>query len=200
MEQTDGTQALGFKDRKTGLLVFGILQITLGGAGAVLMLFATINMIVSPILNESPARPVSAAALAIWYFCAGAFLAVWSVWTGVGSIKARRWARVLILASSWIELIGMICEFVLQLLLMPVPRGESVFTRIDWLVLPMTIFELMIPGAFVFFYRSKNVKATCELRDSQTRWNDQHPWLLVVAIVLYGVHVISRCIMTQYYI
>jgi tetrahydromethanopterin S-methyltransferase subunit D len=131
MEQADGAQALGFKDRKAGLLVFGILQITLGGAGAVLMFFATINIIASPILKESPARPVSAAALAIWYFCAGAFLAVWSVWTGVGSIKARRWARVLILASSWIELIGMICQFVLQLLLTRVPRGESVFTMID---------------------------------------------------------------------
>ena len=46
-------------------------------------------------------------------------LAVWFIWVGIGSIKARRWARALILISSWLWLICGVSGFVIILLLLP---------------------------------------------------------------------------------
>jgi Ni,Fe-hydrogenase I cytochrome b subunit len=153
------------------------------------MFFVMTYTIVSAVPDRSSApRPITILLFGVF---AQYVMAVWFILTGVGSIKARRWARVLILYSSWIELICRICQFVLYLLLMPVPRGESAFMRMPWAVRAMTIFGLIIPGVFVLFYGSTNVKATCAFRDSETRWNDKYPLLVLIAILLFGVWTIA---------
>ena len=112
-------------------------------------------------------------------------VAVWFISMGVGSLKARRWARALILVSSWYWLIIGICGFLFMLMLIPKLFGEmdtseevpkTVGIVIQCVMLGfMTVFYVIIPSLLVLFYRGRDVKATCEHYDPQTRWTDKCP-------------------------
>ena len=110
-------QCSDFKDRKTGLVGFGILQIILGGLCAILVPFMIIGMIVLAVSKDSSAPPMNTATMIVgvlFYVLA----AICFIWMGVGSIKARRWARALILVSSWLWLICGISGLFFMLLFM----------------------------------------------------------------------------------
>jgi len=185
-----------FKDRKTGLVVFGTLQIILGGVCALLVPLMVIGMVASAALDDSPAPPIGLRTMLpgmLLYL----LLAVWFIWMGIGSLKARRWARSLILVSSWLWLICGIYGFVFVLLFMSgmynhmaengrLPRGAATLTK--YLTIGfMTIVYIIIPGLLVLFYGSKNVKATCEFRDSKIRWTDKCPLpVLAVSLIFAG--------------
>jgi hypothetical protein len=59
----------------------------------------------------------------------------------------------------------------------------------------MAIFMVFLPGAMVFFYSRRQVKATCEARDPVTRWTDACPspvlatslWLAVGALSFLAI-------------
>jgi hypothetical protein len=124
-------------------------------------------------------------------------LAIWFIWMGVGSIKARRWARALILVSSSVWLICGICGLIFMFLFIPgmydqmakntqMPQSAVLimkFTMIGF----MTVFYVVIPAALVLFYKSKNVKATCEFRDPQVRWTDKCPLPVLAISFLFGL-------------
>src|ERR1035438_6551077 len=87
-----------YKDRSTGLIIFGILTLLLGcfvGLFVPLMLFGQMMAAKAP--NAPPAN--AAAILPVVAIYGG--LAVALIWLGIGSIKARRWARALLLIFSW---------------------------------------------------------------------------------------------------
>ena len=91
-----------YKDRSTGLVIFGILTLLLGclaGLFVPLMLFGQMMAAKAP-----DAPPVNHAAMLPGIVIYGG-LAVALVWLGIGSIKARRWARALLLIFSWSWLI-----------------------------------------------------------------------------------------------
>jgi hypothetical protein len=112
-------------------------------------------------------------------------LAVWFIWMGIGSLKARRWARALLLVTSWLWLISGIIGLAFALWALPemyghfdeggqVPKGVVAF--IQYITLGfMAFFYVLVPASFVLFYGSKHVKATCEHRDPQVRWTDACP-------------------------
>jgi hypothetical protein len=183
-ENEEIMQSSDFKDRKTGLVVFGILQIILGGLCALIVPFMVIGMIASAARGDSSAPPINTSMMipGILFYV---LVAVWFIWMGIGSIKARRWARALILVSSWLWLICGICGLVFMLLLMPQMydrMGQSgqmppeMAAVMKYVMMGfMTVFYVIIPAVLVLFYGSKNVKATCEFRDSQVRWTDKCP-------------------------
>jgi hypothetical protein len=193
-------QSSDFKDRKTGLVVFGILQIILGGFCALMLPFMVMGMIASAALRNSSAPPVNVSMMIpgiLFYVLA----AVWFIWMGIGSVKARRWARALILVSSWLWLICGICGLIFMLLLMPdmydwmgrsgqMPPGVVAIMKYVMMGF-MTVFYVIIPAVLVLFYGSKNVKATCEFRDSQVRWTDKCPLPVLAASLLFGVWAVS---------
>jgi hypothetical protein len=128
-------------------------------------------------------------------------LAVWNICMGIGSIKARRWARALVLVSSWLWLIGGISVLIFTLLLMSgiyEKMGESgqmppVVARIMKYVMIafMTVLYVIIPAVLVLFYGSKNVKATCEFRDSRVRWTDKCPLPVLALSLMFGFWAVS---------
>ncbi len=78
-----------FKDRKAGLVVFGILSIILGGFCALLVPLMIFGMLVSRVVDNSASatmRPTMMIPALLLYVLA----AVWFIWMGIGSIKARR--------------------------------------------------------------------------------------------------------------
>jgi hypothetical protein len=55
----EALQSSDFKDRKTGLVVFGILHIIFGGFCALMAPFMIFGMIASTVLDNSAAAPMS---------------------------------------------------------------------------------------------------------------------------------------------
>jgi hypothetical protein len=117
-------------------------------------------------------------------------LAVSLIWLGIGSIKARRWARALLLIFSWSWLImgifmTAIMPFVMSKSLANLPpnakTGQPAMPpgAITGTVIFMTVFFfvffVLVPALWTFFYHSRHVKATCTARDSVTRWTDACP-------------------------
>jgi hypothetical protein len=198
MEET--IQSSDFKDRKAGLIVFGIIQIILGAFCALAVPLMIMAMIASVVFHDSSAPPVNFRMMIpgfIFYVLA----AVWFIWMGIGSIKARRWARALILVSSWIWLIGGMGGLIFMLLLMPnmydrmgqngqMPPMAAAVMKYIMLGIMMVIY-IIIPGVLVLFYGSKNIKATCEFMDSKIRWTDKCPLPVLAAGLLFGIWALS---------
>ena len=126
-------------------------------------------------------------------------LAVTLIWLGIGSIKARRWARALLLIFSWSWLIMGVCITAIMPFIMSksfanlpanVKTGQPAMTPavitgvIVGMVVFFGIFFIVVPALWTFFYCSRHVKATCEARDPVTRWTDACP-LPVLAFCLW---------------
>jgi len=112
---------------------------------------------------------------------------------------ARRWARALLLIFSWGWLVMGVISIGMMAFMLPhimetahaaAPPGQPALpASANTLVmvismLIMGVMFLLLPGAWILFYRSRYVKATCEARDPVVRWTDRCP-LPVLAISLW---------------
>lgn len=190
------TKSPDFKDRKGGLVFFGIIHILLGGLSILMTLIMLLSMIVSANTEINATHPLNLNMMipAILFYV---LVAVWFIWMGIGSIKAKRWARAIILISSWFWLISGVSTILFMYVIMPdmyANMGESgelpqtaVFVIKIIMNSFMAIFFFVIPGAFVLFYGGKNVKATCEFRDPKIRWTDKCPLPVLGLTLLLGL-------------
>jgi len=204
-EQT--VQSSDFKDRKTGLVVFGILQIIFGGICALMVPLMILGMIASTALKDSSTMSMNASTMipgVLFYI----LLAVWFIWMGIGSIRARRWASALLLVSSWLWLIGGISGLIFMLLLMPdmydqvaksgqMPQEMAAIMKYVMLGFTAVVY-VIIPGTLVLFYGRKNVKATCAFRDPKVRWTDKCPLPVLAVSLMYGFWAGSMLLMGFY--
>ena len=189
-EATGGGEEM--KDRSAGLIAFGIVQIIIGAFCALMAPFMVLGAIMAATIEESASASTSPAMMipgTLFYVV----LAVWFIWMGIGSIKARRWARALLLVTSWMWLISGSVGLLLMAFLLPdlydqmgdsgdlpaaMARVVMVFTMGF-----MAFFYVLLPGVYVAFYGSRHVKATCERKDACVRWTDKCP-LPVLAVSL----------------
>ncbi len=178
-----------FKDRHTGLLVFGILEILLGVFCVLLAgLMVLGQMMASRTTGAAANARMMIPGMVFYLALAGAF-----IWLGIGSIRCRRWARALLLILAWSWFCTGVITVPLLAFLMPrilagssaqgqgMPQGVLVAIIVFQLVF-MTLVMVVIPGVLILFYRSPHVKATCEARDPVRRWTDTCP-LPVLAVV-----------------
>src|SRR5665647_2997139 len=86
-----------YKDRSTGLIVFGILTLLLGCLAG---LFTLLMLVQLTKAKPAGAPAVNPSAILMGIGIYGG-LAVTLIWLGIGSIMARRWARALLLIFSW---------------------------------------------------------------------------------------------------
>jgi hypothetical protein len=184
----------GYKDRKTGLVLFGILQI-LAGCGCLFFLaIMGITMAASATLEGDPDLQIDAISMVPGLVIYG-LAAILFFWLGIGSILARRWARALSLMLSWFGLLVGVCALVGVAFFMPGMEGideEAQMAATIGMIFALVVLFLLfvlVPALQILFYGSKNVKATCEARDPKIRWTDKRPLpVLAVTIVLwYGV-------------
>ncbi len=199
----EAVQHPGFKDRKKWLVAFGIFEIIIG----LIFVLILIGFIIAVTLHKTSHQPMSPniqAFVCLFYL----FLAVWFIWMGIGSIKARRWARSLMLITSWIWLISGISGMIFMMLFMPDIVGnmsqsgkisEDMALTIKYAIFWINAFLLIImPGVFVLFYGGKNVKATCEFRNPQQGWLDKHP-LPVLAVSIMSVLAAGMILLRGFY-
>jgi hypothetical protein len=196
-----------FKDRKTGLVIFGIFHIIIGAFCALFMLFTIVGAMALRNLGESTGAVMSVGQMILFVFLY-LLLAVWFVWMGIGSILARKWARALILITSWLWLISGLIGFIAILLFMPAifsslaageeMPGEAAVIVQSIVTTFLAFILIVIPGAFVLFYGSRHVKATCEQRDRQVRWIDKAPLSVITLSSILGCMAISMPLMGLY--
>jgi hypothetical protein len=171
-----------YKDRKTGLVLFGIFEMLLACLVVLvigLMFFGQIMM--SRTTGEPPQLRMIAPTVALYGVMAMALITL-----GIGSVLARRWARALSLVLAWSWLATGLCAlcgavFILPKVLRTAGGGGQGLpppAMVVAMVVAISVIALMfvlVPGILVLFYRSRHVKATCETRDPQVRWTDSCP-------------------------
>jgi hypothetical protein len=175
-----------YKDRSTGLIVFGILTILLGCLAGLFVLLMLVGQAASAKATGAPATFSTILPVISIY----GVLAVALVWLGIGSIMARRWARALLLIFSWSWLVmGLFLVVVMAFLLPkilanlpssgtaghPAMPSAAIAGMMVGMFLVFGVFFVILPAVWTFFYNSRQVKATCEARDPVTRWTDACP-------------------------
>ncbi|MCX7009318.1 MAG: hypothetical protein NTY53_19070, partial [Kiritimatiellaeota bacterium] len=188
----------GFKDRRTGLMVFGILIIIIGCFLALMVPLMLFGQLMAKHVQGVESTPPGMMVGAILMYVG---MAAALIWLGVGSIQCRRWARALLLIGAWVGLIGVIIGIVMMAFILPqifsgtmpgAPSGTPPMPaafRVVFTVIMLafcTLFYVIIPGALVLFYRSPHVKATCEARDPVPRWTDACPLPVLAVSLMLG--------------
>ena len=188
---TESAKPLDFKDRSTGLAIFGTLQLAMGGLAALMVPLMLLSLAVSPQSGGTSAAQMIPAAVAY------SFVAVAFATLGVGSIRARRWARALTLVLAWMWLAVGIISLVSMILFIPNMTNmlstqkqastpmmmNAVFVM---MIIMMTFIYVVVPGVFIIFYGRYDVKATCEWRDPQIRWTDRCPLPVLSLSLMLG--------------
>ena len=185
-----------YKDRSTGLVIFGILTLLLGCLSGLLVPLMLFGQLMAAKAPDAP--PVNHAVMLPGIGMYGG-LAVALIWLGIGSMQKRRWARALLLIFSWSWLImGIFMTTVMPFFMakvmanlpsntqngQPAMSPAALTVAIVFMVLFLGVFFIVVPAVWVFFYQSRHVKATCEARDPVTRWTDACP-LPVLAFCLW---------------
>lgn len=201
MDHAAPSASITYYDRSTGLMVFGILTIGLGllSIGLAILIVGSQALVAS--LHTPGVEPAPIGALIpgmLVYVVVGIGL----IWTGVGSCLARRWAYALMKIFSWVWLTFGVTCFVFMAVAIPVVLhsadaltpanarlpGTDAFGNIFMIMMLgfYSIFLVVLPGVWVWFYNSIHVKMTCEVRDPVARWTDRCP-LPVLAVSLWTV-------------
>ena len=207
---TDGmpaTQNPEFKYCKTGLVVYGIFTVLLGIGCVLIAALLSTGMIMQKFMKGSASVQLDIG-MAIASVLVFVLMAMGFIWLGIGSCKALRWARSLLLTISWIYLVLGTLGVFFQLVLMSEIYGQMVqkgqlspeLVFIIKLITfgVMTGFFVIIPGAYVLYFGRKNVKATCEYRDPKVRWTDQCPLPVLAVSLIFGSWASSMLLMGFY--
>jgi hypothetical protein len=183
------------RDRRTGLLLFGIFEIIIGAFFALSLPLGILGQVA---LARQQGHEFDATFLGPMLLTSGGGAAGLII-LGIGSIRGRRWARALLLILGWA---GLITGVITLAMIVPALGGFEEMMQAQMrqqggrempaiavtmakvmMVLTTLIFYVVIPGALILFYRSPHVKRTCELMDPTERWTDRVP-LPVIAVVL----------------
>jgi hypothetical protein len=185
-----------FRNRKTGLVIFGVVEILLGCLCVLFcLLVLSVGLMGEGAAAKAGSMPGKGSVLLALTMYGG--LAVFFVWMGLGSIKGRRWARALMLVVSiWWLIVGtlttLFLAFIMPHMISAAMAGTSsevsgqaaagaVTVVMAFTISFVALFMVVVPGVLFLFYRSPHVKATCERMDPKERWTDRVP-LAVLAL------------------
>ena len=187
------TEPPAFKDRKAGLIVFGVLLLlaalaTLGSAVLQIVTLFIADSMDPEMVMKSSLYGIAA----LFYLLVAAGLG----WLGIGSIRCRRWARALILvlsaltlASGLLSSVFLFSHFGTMTEMIVAETGDEEFAAAAPFVLGcvfgfLALVYIVLPAAYFLFYRSPHVKKTCEHYDPTPRWTDRYPAPLLAGILL----------------
>jgi hypothetical protein len=188
------------RDRSGALVLFGVLEIVLGVITAMVMPLAMAAMkALGMPLDLRSVVPVTV----FYEIVAVAFIVL-----GIGSIRARRWAREIWISLSAIWLLTGVCSLAVSSMLLPTllggiggtanlpAAGTAVVTAVT--LVALTTIYVILPGALLLFYRSPQVAATCLANDPGPQWTDRLPQRLVTLVLLWILLAVSVVVMPAY--
>lgn len=196
-----------FVDRKATLSVFGALHIVIGGICALLLPLVIASSLILRAVPQGQAEAPDTHTLAMTILFYG-LAAVYFIWVGIGSIQARRWARALITAGSWMSLTFGTVGFLASLLYMPpmyahmartgqIPSAAAGIATVLVLLL-MAVIYVVLPATIAIVYTHRNMRLTCETRDPQRRWTDLTPLPVLALSMCCAVFSVSILLSTFY--
>lgn len=189
-----------YQDRSAGLVVMGILEICLALLCLLFLSFmviATLSLAASPAGRNAGLNSRSMLGGGLVYLFAGVFFA----FLGIGTLRARRWARTIGLVTSWMWLIiGIFSTLGMTLILPRMMAGISAAAgpgaspavgtfMTGCVAIFLLLLYIVLPGILLLFYRGANVKATFQARDPNIPWTDRVPvpvLALTLMLVLAG--------------
>ena len=149
------TRTQVIREGRLALTVFGVIEILIGLALAAMAPLS----ILAGFLATSVDLWVIVPSVALYCVMAAVFIVL-----GAGVIRARRWACALSLSLGWVWLLTGICTVVLVWLVTPTVWSDLALssglsrTVAGWVGVGINLFlvvaYLLLPGAFVFFFRS----------------------------------------------
>jgi hypothetical protein len=181
----------GHRDRSGLLTFFGVVEILIGALCAVFAGLVTLAVSMATRTGGGPG-PVASASL-LWinlvvYAAAAAFL----ITMGVGTMRAKRWARVLMLLASWPMLITFVFATAWIVVLVPslMARSPGVSPETAWVamivIVVVSALLALVPLSFILVYSGRNVRATFESRDRTPSWVDGRPMpILGLAVAMW---------------
>lgn len=169
-----------YEDRRGWLIAFGVIDI-LFACGFLLILGLVAFAFLGPFSAKMATAGASKGAFPKGFFLAGAFLqyglaAALFFTGGIGSIRCKNWARILMLVVSglWLAL-GVMVTALMALMVPVIMRGQVQRADPDiyhgvmaGFFIFMAILTIIVPSIFLFFYSRRSVKATCIARNMPT--------------------------------
>lgn len=201
------------RDRSTRLFVAGIFLIVFGCCSILLGAFSAVTLLILPATPEAPQYGVAQMVQGLLvYVGLGAFL----IALGVGSIRARRWVRPLVLVLGWSWLAMGVLGGLLSAFMMPwmLDAFAAEDPALPWVLVGCLgsffgLFGILAPVVLVLLYRGRDVAATLDVRDPREVWTDKIPtpllglvlWLAYGALAmaassLYAVFPMGETILT----
>jgi len=163
-----------FRDRRGGLVAFGILQIVVG------LICALFVLVLAAALELTSRRGMAAPANIAPAFVIYGAAAFYFITVGMGSVRLRRWARAMSVAFSaaWLAIgVAIVLSsilFVQRTLVFVRPSETARVVGITAAILIVAF--IVLPLALFLFYRRDDVRLTCESHDPAIRWTDRVPW------------------------
>ncbi len=177
------------KDKKSSLVVMGIFEVIGGVLCALLALVTMIPLVLTP--GKIPVQQIMPGMLVYL------FLSVWLIWMGIGTIRACRWARILMLVASWLALASGVLAMGMMFFVLPKSFAGAAVP--DAMVIPMmivtsiilTVFYVLIPAFGIVFYGGRNVRATFEHCNPIPSWLEQCPLPVLALALMLALSVVS---------
>ena len=198
-QESEASSVPRFNNRSLGLVIFGVIEILIG---VLCVLLVPLILVATSLAGTADMR-TTMPSMVLYTVVAVVF-----IWLGVGSIRARRWACELTLSLSWIWLVTGICSMVVAAWLVPaLLRGMAATSDLPMnfvFIVNLVVFVIigflyvLLPGAFVLFYRSPHVAATCRERDRRPQWTDDLPRRLLTLVIVWALAAVSVLMMPAY--
>jgi len=166
------------KDRKVGLVVAGILEVVLG------ILCFSLAMLLLIVVSTTGLGGMKGShfwmAMGVMFY-----LTAWFIVMGLGSIKAKRWARALVLVGAWVTVFFGTLALALVLYILPEAHAlmtdsgfispAAAMTILYFSIVVLFLLQLLFPVLGIMFYGLQGVQTTCERVNPKPCWTDRVP-------------------------
>ncbi len=191
------------KDRSIPLVFFGSGLLLLAAFYGCLAIATPVGMVLRLPGAQTAFAEVSQMVMAFVLYAA--LMVVFAV-LGIGSIRARRWVRSIMISIGWIWLlvgISTLPSLVPGIYQVLVERSSQTpdapvtgqLILIVIFVAPFASILIVVPALFIWFYSRPTVKKTCEDRNPLASWSDRCPTRVVALAV--GLVVVVLALLPQ---
>jgi hypothetical protein len=178
---------------KGARILVAVVEFILAGFCLLLLPFVVLMASFATTMPVDQRPATSGLAMSAVVYLAGA---AFFITMGIGTIRARRWARALMVVASALGLTGGVAACVAVILLLPrvlsgssrggaaLPGPATFIVLVLVLGIVFTIYVLL-PGGFLAYYVRPSIREEFERLDPEVRWTDLCPLpVLAVALVL----------------
>lgn len=188
-------------NRRGGLVALGIVSILLGVPSTLLTIGAALAIVRLLLYGGFGVGILLLGVMGAVQLAAATLF----IWTGVDSIRCRRWVRPVVIALGWPTLVTSALMVAGLILLAsdppPTPSGPPVDPDLAaqpvFAAVISFVFGVLVPATFLAFYTSKAVRETLAAYDPRPSWTERAPLPVFVgsaSLVLFGLFTVALAV------